>query len=330
MIRKGDISYTITPLSRIHIGSGEVLDPFTFIVKDGYAFYLHQLNFIDYLTKNYSAEFKAILNNANYIKIVEFLQSRFNSNIPEIYTLKYPVETRTTPKDVHQFIRTKFLQPIIPGSSLKGAFRTAVISALYSLKQDIKEGPDFEFRVLSPNSKGKPIKVEEDPFKYLKFSDVTINNECISLMEIERTNNLSPKQYPKTWAEVIKKSSAPVGKISITFVMDFLNHEVIKSLFSDNQKALDKLKTLFGHVNDFYKNKLKEDISKMSVIQKKNHLNSILKEFASLEQGDFIMKIGHGSGKSYLQVYHPSYNPPHTSSVIEYQPLGWCKFSFTK
>ncbi len=330
MIKKGDISYTITPLSRIHIGSGEVLDPFTYIVKDGYAFYLHQQNFIDYLTKNYSVEFKTILNNANYIKIVEFLQSRFNSNIPEIYTLKYPVKTRTTPKDVHQFIRTKFLQPIIPGSSLKGAFRTAVISTLYSLKQDIKEGSDFEFRVLSPYPKGKPIKVEEDPFKFLRFSDVTIDNECISLIEIERTNNLSPKQYPKTWAEVIKKSSAPVGKISITFVMDFLNHEVIRLLFPDDQNANNKLKTIFSHVNHFYKKKLQEDIAKMSVIQKKNHLKSILKEFDSLKPGDFIMKIGHGSGKNYLQAYHPSCNPPHTSSVIEYQPLGWCMFTFTK
>lgn len=72
-------------------------------------------------------------------------------------------------------------KPYIPGSSIKGALRTAILENL-RIKNKInhknKKVNDFEMQLITNDEKAR-FKVQDDPFKYLKISDFEIDDKEI-------------------------------------------------------------------------------------------------------------------------------------------------------
>ena len=67
----------------------------------------------------------------------------------------------------------------IPGSTIKGAIRTAVLEGLRINQNQVnyekEKNKDFEMRVIHNSKAKEKFKVADDPFKYLKVSDFTFN-----------------------------------------------------------------------------------------------------------------------------------------------------------
>jgi len=144
---------TLIPISFIHIGNGEQLDPTEYIVKNGKVYYLNQTQMISYLMKTREKEFSKVLDTADMIKITDFFIENFNEKNTELWSASYKVDssfeteykrTLHDPRNqnlLYQFIRNKWQSvPFIPGSSLKGSLRTAFLSFL--LNRYIDNGGD--------------------------------------------------------------------------------------------------------------------------------------------------------------------------------------------
>jgi len=119
----------ITP---IHIGSGEELNRFDYVLYEDGIGIIDKVNFNDRVKKDKKVFNDFLKASENLKDLVDFLEDEVldeevltiietNEKILEILERNYS-------RAINSFIKDKFLKkPIIPGSSVKGAIRTAIL-----------------------------------------------------------------------------------------------------------------------------------------------------------------------------------------------------------
>jgi len=182
--------------------------------------------------------------------------------------------------------------PYIPGSSVKGAIRTACLEALRkaSKKDSINsktKGNDLEKELL-----GNYKNVNEDPFKYLKVSDFIFRDGWKRPLYIAHLeSNLIPIYTAMTDAECLHayadESVVFEGSISID-----------DRLFACFSKDLKDKNSLLWAVDEFFTDNLGKDKTNLKLgTDKKEIMNCINKRVdASGNLNESLLRLGHYSG----------------------------------
>lgn len=186
----------IKTLSPIYIGCDEVYEPMGFVVDETakQVIVFDPINFFGQMKKEDKQKFSQIClkgTTSSILEIYKFLKGRkaegrrldVCSGFIEHYqkTLSIRVnDERKIQQELNRFTieRTSFNpydnRPYIPGSSVKGAIRTAYLNAMQQVKKinkgSVRDSKELEKSLLDCDKRGYD-KIENDPFRLVKVSD---------------------------------------------------------------------------------------------------------------------------------------------------------------
>lgn len=132
MLKKNLIQkFKLTVLSPVHIGSGfrkfQDIDFYT-EPQLNTTYVIDQNRIFALLANNKSLQQELATLDVTDISIKDLLK-RYHINPEQVTKVKYPLAVST--KEFHEFLRTGLGQPLLPGSSLKGAIRTALLKHFF-------------------------------------------------------------------------------------------------------------------------------------------------------------------------------------------------------
>lgn len=264
----------LTPLTPIHIGSGNELTPYNYVIKNDKFYRISLERVIPQLSEKEKEELIRILETNNFIKIRSFIQKvympkygyYYSCSVDEDVIIKYESKIAGSKKSneenklsVEEFIGNH-IGKYIPGSSIKGAIRNAYLGSNMTSKQYYKIKRDssketMPFWIDKDKRKAKEesdrreatiIGLSErnsfyDPFKKLLVKD----SECLKdLVEVREVSRLSKKRSMPLGSYEVTKSILSTGDIiEVKFEMD-INNIILptnKSLndvyFKNNKRA---------------------------------------------------------------------------------------------
>jgi CRISPR-associated protein Csm5 len=192
---------TFTPLTPIHIGCGEEIDPLEYkiIRTEKGSNRLYRLNLpamIESLNTPKREEFLRLLDGRDLIAIRKFVetnadikQHRFYESVvtEPVYKVyqKNVMNVNNALRIDPMYRRRDTWQAVIPGSSIKGAIRTAILSAEMRVAYEKdKWVPDFK----KPKWENIVLFSEnpnDDPFRALQIEDVTLPPDAIMIDEVK-------------------------------------------------------------------------------------------------------------------------------------------------
>lgn len=252
-------------------------------------------------------------------KIDNLIQDLYEKNLKQISIEK------SNSLNIKEFINV-YYKKYIPGSSIKGAIRTALIDQSFSNDYDKLE---------------KDKKINEDYFKNLIVTDSKFNtdNENIEISAISRASK-------NNFIEVLQPNFETRFYIKIRNDDKFNENNIIRSINNFYKKNLlfyiDKLKDVNEKLNnDDRKDKERKKERNSKVIFQ---FKKILKIINELEENEFILNIGFGGGKIFKTVdskisgiekrFRPSFKNklnlgtleiPYTISLVNEKIMGWVK-----
>lgn len=176
-------------LSPIHIGCDDAYEPTSFVIDEnrGKLIEFDPMDFIASLSEKQRAEFIKCCERENLLDIFKFIKRSYTpqvggrlvdvaSGLLAHYKKVLAMSSYDKKAVINQFTLMKTAYhpndklPYIPGTSLKGALRTAYLSALAT---DEKPGKQNSAKKLEETLLGiTPDKFETDPFRMVKVSDL--------------------------------------------------------------------------------------------------------------------------------------------------------------
>jgi len=339
------------PITHIHIGSGNEIDPFKYVIKNKKIYYLNELSFFRYLASEKKEQFNKVLESCITENIQKFIRDNFLEK-PEFYTACYSVDakfeefywekffSKDNQQIVYEFIKNGFNQPFIPGSSIKGAIRTALVhdridvkDNLVEEKSDVLEARKFGYTY--KNREGiEKIDITNDPFKFLKPADINFDASLLNVKLFENTKiktadpaTKSVYSYEdsriakkKSFSEEERKSVIPwyAEVLDCGKAVTSLNSTIdIAEGFPFSSEAVIEL------VNKYYRARFEKEKIPLSSLSSSN-VQKLEKEFNEKKGGVMILKLGKTSGQNYLSV-NDNIKMPTTRNIVDKQFAGWCK-----
>lgn len=386
---KEQYSIMIEPLTGVHIGTGEDITPLDYKLHEISTASGKKKLYIKFLS---DAILKGIIESGDTKKLKEFeklsesgdmkaIQNFFHDNCVPERDIDYPCDVTKefiqqynrnrdkNPNDaasiVLQMYRPKGAKtPVIPGSSIKGAIRTAVLNNLLDILEDNKpEKYDTLYSDLKKSSYKHKFDLEkkllnhrdakEDPFRSIGILDCSFAAKGTQLVGCMK--NISCKGDELTCdgrdnmliqAEVLrgKLMDATVSsKTKITVNSDLYTSGGITQEISI-QKIIDSCNSFFwsefdNEYNFFYKETISTEADSMIKLLK------MLKEIKETEN-QFILRVGRWSQVEFV-TFNEDFRYPKTPmnkgkqndwgstrTVFNYDgqylPLGWCKCTVNK
>lgn len=308
----------LTTLSPLFIGSGKTLSPYSDFIQDGnMLIYLNQKKIEEVISDKpqlideYVKEIRKKMNNTtSEASLKDFITTRLKLSLESVTLRKVPIVGSIGRQQLRQFIATAG-RPFIPGSSIKGAFRTAV---LYDWLMNDKNGQAVlnEIARYITKSKSKEIKeqdeakkeinrmqieekcfgsISQDPFRFLQISD----SNCIELTrlqvcQVSRFSILNDKSQPIPQPEecLMSQTNATlkitIQKLEKDEKFQFLNDVDLTKLF---KKVKDFSKeAVLRELDELENNKLHE---KMFTFYEK-----LEKQIDQLKSNEVILRLGGG------------------------------------
>ena len=295
---------TITGLSPLYIGSGDKYSQLDYIAQESK---IHILDFdrilaqipfeaIDDLTNDITENFRNNIWNGN---VEEFL-NKYDINWQNYIDKSYDLMGNIGKNEINKFIKTGE-QIYIPGSSLKGAIRTAILFNI------LKKHPDKKQRIeralinyFNDREIKKLIQSEDRPdgkldlLRALKISDSKLEKEITQIVKSTVYHLKDREPTIPVFNEILAKDFVSKGQIKI-------NHKLIdsKALYSRyfNLQKIDIIAAINGfskEIIDFELQVFQEqnDTNLTEIVQFYENLNTQLK---SLGQDECIIRLGQGS-----------------------------------
>lgn len=345
---------TITP---IHIGTGEDYVPVDYVMKKdadnkNYFYFIRREKFIDYImdTGKY-AEFLAISNDVSFMKINKYIYDNFTEEmidwkIPvskkvfEIYDKNMSMEVKkndTNRLEIRSFIQDSFKKNIyIPGSSIKGAIRTAVLN--YKIKNggkafSLNHNPrsiEIERNILNIKEKNN----SDDPFRLIKISDfIPESNEkrysfVDKIINVKSGNDLSEGKGVPILMELSLREKKFMGEITV--INDASRGDNININF-----IIESMNYHYGESSYGFESKTFPNVFNNEIIK----IFETVKDETKINNNAFLMKIGNHSGafevtmEGYRKIKiktRDGYNESDRQTTIwvnelKKLPLGWVK-----
>lgn len=310
-------------LSPVHVGSGQELDPFSYVIRDNKLLILDLAKWIE----NYSDKETLYqkMNSDDYIDLRNYIAKNFNDDNAVLSTIgvKSPEVVRTYKKAVYDktsrnqalinfMTRNEITKiPYLPGSSIKGAIRTAIANR-FVISANIKSGDSYNY-----NNKifGKPT---DDPMKYLKISDVSLDKFGSVIFEA-REHSPKDKKTPKDSYE------AAVSFCQIDTPVVYPLKMSLKP-FALHRKTVD-IKFLIDSLHKFYMPKFIEEYEKFYKDESYKDIRQAIAplnvEAVRLRTNEAFVRIGHFSHVECITL--DKIRNPKTRKGKDGKPLPWGK-----
>ena len=297
--------FYLKTLAPVHIGCDEVYEPMNFVMDEssGTMTVFDSEHFLESLSASERNEFSGICKEgsiSSILKIYKFINKhkpqgrkvQVSPGLLEHYrkTLGLPQNNeRLLKNELNRFMisRTSFLpttdRPYIPGSAIKGAFRTAYLNYLAdsgTSGQMPRHAGDLEKNLMGGS-------FSNDPFRFLKISDFmpvgAVETKVVYAINEKKKTSQFDARGPYQILEVISPGSVFKGALSIEFPLK--DGQVSKPLESDK---------LFACAKKFFGNARKVEEDTLRRINVQSNINPDAKTS--------MLRIGRHSGAESLTI----------------------------
>ncbi len=366
--------YEFIPITPIHIGSGNEMYPDSYVVKDKKFYKIGMTEIFDKLSEKKREQFERVIQKG-MVDFRTFLNEIYEENLGYIYKVEvdgefsdlYNKKLKGTESqnEENQLIVKEFIESYagkyIPGSSIKGAIRTAFLSEFgkeiisyrlgrknsrtapfVSLEENGREMGKREADKKSKKLEAKILGLKElepkiDPFKNLLISDTTPLKDMLKVIKVERFS----KKGKRSVSNVIEATESLLTsdkEISLKFRLSVKNFSsgVFKEIKELDEKIDEELDIdediLFERLRERAKRIIENELKFFREAKNKdgeNYCKEIEKMISKLEDDEAMIKIGYGSGFNAMtfnlenKKYNEKRNNPVTKLVYKGCPLGW-------
>ena len=332
-------------LSPIHVGTGQELDPFSYVILNKGLFLIDLVKWMEsYPEKN---KLESMMDSDNFANIRSFIAEQFD--LENAVLCSIPVDNPNLFKTYKKAIKERdprnqvLISPMmrneitkaayIPGSSIKGAMRTAIANRFVEpakvTSKDFKGRYDYNFKIFG--------KINEDPMRWLKISDVSLGKSNTVVIEA--------KEYPLN----PDKPPTPKGHMEVTLSLSHVGKPFVFPIkFSMAPFKLHGAKVDPNFIVDslyrFYVTKYEEEYSKFFQPQDSQEVQQCIipmnKVVAGLHTNETLIRIGHFSHVECItldKVRNPKTRkvrgrtlPWGTTRTLAngIYPFGWAKLEF--
>ena len=309
---------TLTP---VHIGDGTELEPLEYVIKD--RFYKVNLEeWLSTLSGEKAGEFRR-LTGRDYaqITILTALRRFVKDNIDIDKYTEWSVDVSEAVKRRYEdkfdapenqlpmspFIRTAN-KPYLPGSSIKGAIRTAYLNFLKRGTQALSErrrADLVEGELLRANVKGKDDRlkfaIDKDPFRAIKVKDVSLPDNSTFFAEVINHNKDKSNCINSTTIQILSEVTyaSLIGKPVTTE----LEINIDKKVLSHQDSGINRIhkemtiETFLKACDNFYKDALKEERDKfLRNAVGGEEIGKAYQQILDNTKDDYLFRLGWGSG----------------------------------
>ncbi len=354
----------IQPLSPIHIGSGETIEPPDYLLqKNSDGCWLHVLDLPRLFSELDSAarrEFDRLVAMRDCPDLYGWLEKhakvprhvRWTIQVMEdaYQELTDSLRDRSTTRkgEIHLAVRDAATgRPCIPGSSVKGALRTAILDELltnmeYNRREELKQAKKavgkssarFEAMVLGQDR----FSAQADPFRQIAVSDAHLPMDgcCINRVKIVRKPGHRGPQKEKgdedkiklyrdvTWSSLDGEEIEAVGELRLLTGLTRAPGELRRSW---------SVEDICRACNDYYVEKIERELNKFLPIDAPAR-KPLLDAAAALGERECIVRLGRHKHFECTVFSKPFNTPPKkgcgkTRTYVDGKyPLGWAKLTF--
>lgn len=363
----------LIPLTDIYIGSGKDIEAYEYTVKDKYMYRIDMSEVFDKMNDSEKENFYKILQENNFFNIRSWIYNNYKEERGYIYKEKvssdfekyYKEKLDDKSQENSQLSISEFIgynnKKYIPGSSIKGALRTAFIYSdflenekkyeikssyeikngkrVYNRKEIDKEAEIMESEVLLAekedrygNKKGEKLGLEpkKDPFKTVKIFDteeIELEKFSVNVLQIKE-GNLFCEVLNGTYNEIKKTKKVNFEK-GINFNIVLTEYSLKDNSMIDYKKNLG-IKKLLDSLDDKIENILNFEIEKEREKDSYNlrnfyeFLKKILNSFKN--KNISLVRIGKYTGFNDKTINLLTTNPSENSRTIldeNNYPMGW-------
>ena len=371
---------TVEPITCVHIGTGEKLTPLDYKIalsKTGRQLYVNFSS--DSILKRIAhdsqkfAEFEKLSSSSNMKALAEFFHKNstgddrnYICHCTKEFLRKYSENKEKDPlqnaAEVLQMYRPLGKNyPVIPGSSLKGSIRTAVLNAAletYGMRYELNHKPDGKIQ----QELLRFSDAKNDPFRTVQIADCVFESkgtQCVGIIKNvkydRRNEETVVHNSSQIQAEVIKgyfmENSSEInlcGESRLILNCDLTDAQISEKIIFKRIKALDIIKACnsfyFAEFENEYKKHYKDAYNSEC-----NLITDLYKELKSIvdknNSNEFIIRVGRWSQVEFVTYEDDFRNPktPKKNGKImpygttrwvfnndgQYFPLGWCKCTLT-
>lgn len=275
---------TLMPLTPIQIGDGKDLSPFDYILKNKEFYRIEISEVLEKMPENIRNEFIKTLEERSMVSARKFLKNNYKKEYGYLYKCSVDDEFSrlyeqkiggtNKPNEENQLIVGEFIGThrgkYIPGSTIKGALRTAYLSGNFDIEKDF-----YKLKRETENRYGK--KLETKPFKSILNEKTLIKNIESRILEL---TTLEPKFDP---FKNFKVTDTEIRN-DITEIRNILRKGIKKDKLSMPMGSFEVTKSLFGS-NENIKLQFQINIKNLSRDAKKIYIAS-----SKQKNGEILVK----------------------------------------
>jgi CRISPR-associated protein Csm5 len=361
-------TFTLKPITAVHIGTGDALSPIEYALskKDQkdilFTFYPEKL--VTLFTKEDREIFNKLIDQNNAVDLRIFLTDKAkNKNyvqecinyiawISNEFKSKYE-ETKNDKNNALEIATTYKANKriIIPGSSIKGAIRTAVLNASANIEQnrdykvteqDKRDDRRFQQRMLNY------YDAKDDPFRAISLSDVSFipkENLIVSPMMLAHFNSDDNPVGINIYVEALKGvllNSENTGGGEITIKNELLDNRIMleyNKSYILKRKNYHSISVLTNYITQFYNNVFTDEYNKVQEGKMDDSIKAIYDQIANYidtdmkNNNEILIRIGRWSHIEAVTIenFRRPFNrrgSGKTRTLIQYNggfyPMGWC------
>lgn len=292
----------ITPISPVHIGTSQDFEPTNYVMDEGILFHYETDALIAVLSEDDKGKLAAIVTGkTEAARLIPLIRGFFydqrdkliafathalpvSSGVHELYAqrVKSLANKESGGQDVinklaieRTFYNPFDQKPIIPGSSIKGAIRTAILDHLNNGKPTNLRNKELQEQLL----KGK---FQTDPLRLISLADTICNPENQFSTEVLFAVDRKKKKTIKD-GNVVRSMAEDNGLYQLLETISPFQHRAFKSSLTIQQlqginvagKTPDKalswsITELAGICNRFYRKRFEEEIK---ILKERSYLN---------------------------------------------------------
>jgi CRISPR-associated protein Csm5 len=291
-------------LSPIHIGSGKEIDPLNYIIKGERLYKISFEKFVMGINDAERLKLEELIDRGDLLLIREYVADHIdihgqafysiavNPRVIDIYNSKKgDIQNQLL---ISPFIRTdRDVKPLMPGSSIKGAIRTAVISEFAKKKnlpepRNSKEEYAFESKVLGYKD------AKNDPFRGVKIRDKSLENNSTVIREIRNVSKGDQGALKTNEIQMIYEiTHSTITGNPVGFQTEIIFDE---TLFLTGFLGINlNEEQIVKSCTDFYTDKMKNEHAKFYQHTEVERYSKYLLD-ASFDKNSFPLRIGRFSG----------------------------------
>ena len=327
-------------VSPVHIGSGQELNPFNYVIKNDTLYKISFERLINTMSASEVKSFEDLIDSGDIVKLRQFIADYPDYDISSYTVAVTPAVEAACRSNLHntenQMLINAFLRsaniPLIPGSSLKGSLRTALLSVTAGKKdlpkpKGYKDERFFENRILNNRD------AKNNPFRAIRIRDSFLDADDIIVSQIK--NVLMSGRKKENTIQMMHEISHSVltGKPVVFDTSIFFDEKLFASGFIKTNFSIEDFIAACRHFyrdkmeyehNRFYKGNINEAVS-MQIMN------------TPMEDNTCFIRLGRFSGVESVTLDHyRNPRPPGKTNTWGTSrnlaegiyPMGWVKMIF--